>query len=94
MKKNHKKEPIPAEFQSYEEAGEFWDTHSAVDYWDEMEDVKCDVDIQGRRFIVTLENDIYQHLKKLAIDYHLPPDDFLNEFLRKKLDVTSPKSVN
>ena len=54
MKKNHKKEPIPAEFQSYQEAGEFWDTHSAVDYWDEMEDVKCDVDIQVSKGAVLL----------------------------------------
>ena len=94
MKKKYKKEPIPEEFLNYEEAGEFWDTHSAVDYWDEMEDVNCDVDIQGRRFIVTLENDIYQQLKKLAIDYHLPPDDFLNEFLRKKMGVTSHNAVS
>lgn len=30
---------LPKEFASFEEAQEFWDTHSAADYWDEMHDV-------------------------------------------------------
>ena len=37
MRKN--KRMIPEEFASFEEAQEFWDTHSAADYWDEMHDV-------------------------------------------------------
>jgi len=32
-----KRVPIPEHFRNAEEAGEFWDTHSAADYWDEME---------------------------------------------------------
>jgi hypothetical protein len=44
----HKKEPIPEEFKSLREAGEFWDTHSAADYWDDMEDVECEVVIEDR----------------------------------------------
>ena len=38
-----KKEPIPDYFNDDdddEEAGNFWDTHSAADYWDEMEEVE------------------------------------------------------
>ncbi|GAK50058.1 hypothetical protein U14_01283 [Candidatus Moduliflexus flocculans] len=30
---------IPEHFASFEEAQEFWDTHSTADYWDEMHDV-------------------------------------------------------
>lgn len=37
--------PIPEHFNSAEEAGEFWDTHSAADYWDEMETVEMEFDI-------------------------------------------------
>ena len=50
--KKAKRAPIPKEFRSLEEAGEFWDTHSAADYWDQMEDVDMEVDLQERRFAV------------------------------------------
>ena len=35
----NKKNRLPDEFKSIEEIQEFWDKHSTVDYWDEMEDV-------------------------------------------------------
>lgn len=35
-----KKEPIPLHFDSAEAAGDFRDTHSAADYWDETEEVE------------------------------------------------------
>lgn len=31
---------------SYEEMGAFWDTHDTADYWDQMETVEFDIDIQ------------------------------------------------
>jgi len=49
------KDQFPAEFCTLQEAGEFWDTHSAANYWGEMEDLACEVDIQDRRFAVWLE---------------------------------------
>jgi hypothetical protein len=36
----NKRDPLPEHFNTLEEAGEFWDTHSAADYWDEMEEVE------------------------------------------------------
>jgi len=41
------RDPIPEHFSSAEEAGEFWDTHSAADYWDKMETVEMEF---GHRF--------------------------------------------
>ena len=35
--------PIPEEFASAEEAGEFWDHHSTADYDDLMEDVEMEL---------------------------------------------------
>lgn len=83
--KERKKEPIPQEFNTLEEAGEFWDTHSAVDYWDDMEDVELEVNIQDRRFAVLLEDAIYQTVERLAATKGVRPDTFLNEFLRQEL---------
>ena len=38
------KDNIPDHFNSLEEAGEFWDTHSAADYWDEMQEIEMEFD--------------------------------------------------
>jgi hypothetical protein len=39
------RDTIPEHFSNTEEAGKFWDTHSAADYWDEMEPVEMEFDI-------------------------------------------------
>jgi hypothetical protein len=80
-----KKEPIPEEFKTLEEAGEFWDTHSTADYWDDMEEVLLQVDIQDRRFVVLLEDAVYHVIEELAATRGVQPDAFVNEFLRQEL---------
>jgi len=84
MKKT-KREPIPKEFRSLEEAGEFWDTHSAADYWDQMEDVDMQVDIKERRFVVLLDDAVYSAARAQAKAKHVSPNEFINQMLRKEL---------
>ena len=50
---------IPEHFNSAEEAGKFWDMHSAADYWTEMEEKEMEFDIQKRTFLVSLDARIY-----------------------------------
>ena len=83
--KKAKRTPIPKEFRSLEEAGEFWDTHSATDYWDQMEDVDMEVDIQGRRFAVLLDDAVYRAAREQAKAKCISPDEFINQMLRKEL---------
>ena len=45
-------DPLPEEFASYEEAGEFWDTHDTTDYLDSFETVAVEVDLKRRRYEV------------------------------------------
>jgi hypothetical protein len=84
--KEQNKEPIPEEFDSLEEAGEFWDTHSAADYWDEMEDVSLEIDVKDRRFAVLLEDKVYYALERAAATQGVQPDALLNEILRRQLE--------
>jgi len=79
------RDPIPEEFPSLEAAGEFWDTHSAADYWDLMEDVEFKVDIQRRRFAVYLDSSVYQIVEQVAATRKVPPDDLVNQLLRQEL---------
>jgi len=55
---------IPEHFNSAEAAGEFWDTHSAADYWNEMGEEEMEFDIQKRTFLVPVDAQIYLIAKK------------------------------
>ena len=83
--KKAKRTPIPKEYRSLVEAGEFWDTYSAADYWDQMEDVDMDVDIQGRRFAVLIDDAVYRAAREQAKAKRISPDEFINQMLRKEL---------
>ncbi len=62
----NKKDRIPEHFESADEAGEFWDTHSAADYWDEMEEVEMEFDLQRRVYLIPVSDRIYYQLKQRA----------------------------
>ncbi|MBI5619821.1 hypothetical protein HY950_02570 [Candidatus Gottesmanbacteria bacterium] len=40
MKQKKRRDPIPGKNATREELAEFWDTHSAADYWDELNPIK------------------------------------------------------
>lgn len=80
-----RKNTIPEHFNSAEEAGEFWDTHSAADYWDEMEEEKIEFDIQKRTFLVQVDGRIYQLAKKKAEAEHMTVEQIINTLLDHEL---------
>jgi hypothetical protein len=57
---------IPEHFRSAEEAGEFWDTHSAADYWEEMAEVAMTFDLQDRLLMVPISDLIFDRVKQRA----------------------------
>ena len=46
--KNKKRDPMPPPDATPEEIGEFWDTHSLADYWDETHEVEFQVNLKSR----------------------------------------------
>lgn len=40
MKNKKQKDPIPGKEATRSEVADFWDTHSAADYWDELKPIK------------------------------------------------------
>jgi hypothetical protein len=47
-----------SQVRSLKEIGEFWDTHSLVDYWDQTHEVEFEVRSQPRRR-VTLDLEVF-----------------------------------
>ena len=48
MPDDKKRDPMPPPDVTPEEIGEFWDTHSLADYWDETEEVEIQVNLKSR----------------------------------------------
>jgi hypothetical protein len=85
MGMNKRRDTIPEHFNSAEEAGEFWDTHSAADYWDEMEEEEMEFDIQKRTFLVPVDARIYLLAKKKAEAEQQTVEQLINAVLDREL---------
>ncbi len=70
--------------QTLEEIGEFWDTHSLDDYWDETHEAAFDVRARQRKRI-TLEPNIYKELEVEARVRGVVPETLVNLWLAEKL---------
>ena len=49
MPEDKKRDPMPPPDATPEEIGEFWDTHSLADYWDETEEVEFQVNLKSEQ---------------------------------------------
>jgi hypothetical protein len=80
-----KPEKIPEEFKTYEEAAEFWDTHDSTDYIDDLEEVEMNVDIQKKHYLIELDMNTAELLKKSAKKKGVPIGCLANELIQKQL---------
>lgn len=81
----NKVKKLPDEFNSDEEAGKFWDTHSSADYEDEMTEVEMEVDIRKRTFLVPVSDRIYRIAKKRAEAKRCSVQQIVNRLLDRDL---------
>ena len=82
-----KKEAIPEEFSSDEEAGKFWDTHDSTDYLEDMAPVEADVRLETRHFEIEVDADVVNALRERARMEHVAASRLANDLLRKELAV-------
>ncbi len=73
--------------QTLEEIGEFWDTHSLDDHWDETREVEFEVRAKQRRR-VTLEPQVYKNLEIEARIRGVVPETLINLWLAEKLQTS------
>ncbi|MCK4652460.1 MAG: hypothetical protein KAT13_05195 [Methanosarcinales archaeon] len=80
-----KVEEMPEEFETYEDAAEFWDTHDSTEYDDVLEDVAIEVDIQKRHYLIEMDADSSKVLHENARKQGIPDSVFASELLQKQL---------
>ena len=83
--KNKIIEPLPDTFATEEEAGEFWDTHSTMDYAKYFEPVDDVIEIRNRIFEVQVAEDVFQKLRQQAESLHESVPEVVDQILRKQL---------
>lgn len=67
-----------------EEIGEYWDSHSLADHWEETHEVEFEVRAQRTRRI-TVDAEIYERLKELARTQGVTPETLVNQWLSEHL---------
>jgi len=72
-------------FETYQEAGEWFDTHDMADYEYLMQPVDFNFDLRKNRDWVELENDIARNVRELAKRQNIPTRKLVNELLREGL---------
>ena len=76
---------LPETFTTEEEAGEFWDAHSTMDYTEYLEPVDDVIEIEQRIFAIPVEAEIFQRLQQEARALHQSVPQVVDQILRKTL---------
>jgi hypothetical protein len=92
MAKRKEREEIPETFDSLEEAGEFWDTHSAANYADLLHEVHFDVQIDKTPRYIHLDGELAPKIFDIAKDKGLSVDALVNSWLKEKLAVIAART--
>lgn len=75
---------------SYEEIGEYWDSHSLDDHWDTTEEAEFEVRAK-RRHRVAVDQEIYARLETEARSRGVVPETLVNLWIAERLDSSAAK---
>jgi len=95
MKKNRKRtpDPLPEQFSSAEEAGEFWDTHSGVDYEEHMTEAHFEVELKRRAHDVRVTDNLLREVRKIARHRGVATETLVNLWLQEKVAAAARRSA-
>ncbi len=71
--------------QSYQEIGEFWDTHDVTDYWEDTESAEFEVDIQSEVRYCALERTLVNQVSEIAWQKGVSVETLVNLWIQEKV---------
>jgi hypothetical protein len=71
--------------QSYQEIGEFWDTHDLADHWKQTHPVDFEIDIQSEVTYYALDTDLSAKVRSIAEQRGVSAETLLNLWVQEKL---------
>ena len=84
-----KKKPtdqLPDNFENYEAAAEFWDTHDTTDFLDDSHSVKTSGELRARHYEIEIDSHVAESLRKQAKQRGMKPGRLASELLRQQLE--------
>ena len=85
MSKKKGIDPIPEEFDSCEEAAEFWDTHDTTDYPNAFRTIEVESEFRSRHYEVELEEEVIRKLRAQARRKGVTVSRLASDLLREQL---------
>jgi hypothetical protein len=70
---------------SYEEMGEYWDTHDAGETWDQGEPVEFKIDIKSDKRYYPIEKTLSQKLTQIARAQGVSAETLINLWIQEKI---------
>ncbi|MCP4428139.1 MAG: hypothetical protein GY803_26935, partial [Chloroflexi bacterium] len=71
--------------RTYQEIGEFWDTHDLGDYWDQTYPVEFEIDIQSSKTYFAIDAVLDKKLSAVAKKRGISAETLLNLWVQEKL---------
>ena len=70
---------------SYQEIGEFWDTHDLSEFWDQTKPARFEVDIQTQRIYYPVDIKLSDSILELAQKRGISAETLINLWLSEKI---------
>ena len=70
---------------SYEQMGEYWDTHSLDEVWDQTKPVEFEIDIRSERRYYPIEKTLSQRLHQIAEAQGVSSETLINLWVQEKV---------
>ena len=71
---------------SYQEIGEFWDTHDLSDFWEQTKSARFEVDIQTQRVYYPVDSKLSESISEVARRRGISPETLINLWLSEKIE--------
>ena len=71
--------------RSYEELGDYWDTHSLADHWDETRPAEFELDIRSSALYFPVDRELASKLRALASTHGVSTETLLNLWLQERV---------
>lgn len=78
-------DPIPEQFDSYEQAAEFWDSHDTTDYPNAFETIQFESSFQGRQYEIEIPEELILTLRQKARQRGVTVDQLATSLLRQQI---------
>jgi hypothetical protein len=75
--------------QSYRAIGEFWDAHDLADYWDQIQPVDLELDVQDEVTYYPVDLTLSAELRTIARQRGVSPETLLNLWVQEMVQETA-----